>query len=362
MSLSEQINPDRLTKPISLDEPSGPWLKEEMYDTLKKLRWEEDPEEFGETWKRKFDVANWPEVIDRCLTALTDRSKDLKLAVWLTEGLTARYGVSGLTAGLQILEKLLDVFWATIHPVEDDGLFEHRANILATLNFIPVEKLRLAPLTAPNRDGLPYCCLVDFENAEHLTQLHVRDKKAYAQELADGKHTPETVALSVAATPSAVFIDLKAHIDEALAAWQALDRRCDICFGVEHAPSLIHLRDTLVEISAKIGGLLATRGVETKPSAPAKTKPAPPAPNPVTGVPAVDNGPISSREDAYRRLAQVADYLMRTEPHSPTPYLIRRAVSWGDLTLSELLPELLAGHADLGHVSYLLGLTLHDRE
>lgn len=50
-------------------------------------------------------------------------------------------------------------------------------------------------------------------------------------------------------------------------------------------------------------------------------------------------GAPTSREDAYRQLLLIADYLARTEPHSPVPYLIKRAVEWGNKPLSELLAE-----------------------
>ena len=51
------------------------------------------------------------------------------------------------------------------------------------------------------------------------------------------------------------------------------------------------------------------------------------------------SGPITGREEAYRRLVEAARYLKRVEPHSPTPYLVMKAVSWGDKTLEELLKE-----------------------
>lgn len=38
-------------------------------------------------------------------------------------------------------------------------------------------------------------------------------------------------------------------------------------------------------------------------------------------------------------LAQIGDYLMQVEPHSPVPYLIRRAVAWGGLNAAELYRE-----------------------
>src|SRR5947209_12697669 len=64
--------------------------------------------------------------------------------------------------------------------------------------------------------------------------------------------------------------------------------------------------------------------------------------------------PIRSRAEAYRRLAEVADYLIRTEPHSPASYLIRRVISWGGMTLEELLPELLGSDPTLKDLERLL--------
>jgi len=69
------------------------------------------------------------------------------------------------------------------------------------------------------------------------------------------------------------------------------------------------------------------------------------------------SGPIRSRADAYRRLSEVADYLLRTEPHSPTPYLVRRAVEWGNMSLPELLQQIVRNQGELDEIDKLLGLT-----
>jgi type VI secretion system ImpA family protein len=66
-------------------------------------------------------------------------------------------------------------------------------------------------------------------------------------------------------------------------------------------------------------------------------------------------GAIRSREDAYRMLDEAADYLLRTEPHSPAPYLVKRAVGWGKMPLAELLQELLDSESDLKQIYRLLG-------
>ncbi len=54
----------------------------------------------------------------------------------------------------------------------------------------------------------------------------------------------------------------------------------------------------------------------------------------------------ANREEAYRQLLLIAEFLARTEPHSPVPYLIRRGVEWGNKPLSELLGELISADAE----------------
>ena len=67
-------------------------------------------------------------------------------------------------------------------------------------------------------------------------------------------------------------------------------------------------------------------------------------------------GPINNREDAYRMLEAVADYLQRTEPHSPTPYLVKRAVSWGRMSLADLMQEIVREEGDIARYFSLLGI------
>ncbi len=55
-------------------------------------------------------------------------------------------------------------------------------------------------------------------------------------------------------------------------------------------------------------------------------------------------------------LNDAAGYLLRIEPHSPTPYLVRRAVTWGDMTLAELFEEFVREGYDLQALCNLLGI------
>jgi type VI secretion system protein ImpA len=47
---------------------------------------------------------------------------------------------------------------------------------------------------------------------------------------------------------------------------------------------------------------------------------------------------------------------MRTEPHSPVPYLVKRAVQWGNMSLTQLLSEFIGNPEDLVTIQRLLGM------
>ncbi|RIK61966.1 MAG: hypothetical protein DCC64_11790 [Planctomycetota bacterium] len=52
-------------------------------------------------------------------------------------------------------------------------------------------------------------------------------------------------------------------------------------------------------------------------------------------------GAIKTRADAFRRLQEVANWLKRNDPHSPVAMLVQRAVAWGNLSLEQVLTELI---------------------
>ena len=67
---------------------------------------------------------------------------------------------------------------------------------------------------------------------------------------------------------------------------------------------------------------------------------------------------VTSREQAYFLLNVAADFLLATEPHSPTPYVLKRAVAWGHMSLAELYQEILSDEKDLAGLRQLLGVGL----
>src|SRR5262249_51806813 len=65
---------------------------------------------------------------------------------------------------------------------------------------------------------------------------------------------------------------------------------------------------------------------------------------------------LRTREEAYRQLMEIAEFLLRTEPHSPTPYVIQRATSWGEMPLPVLVEDLSDSGSDMVRLLDVLGL------
>lgn len=130
--------------------------------------------------------------------------------------------------------------------------------------------------------------------------------------------------------PPAFHASLHGQLREALLALDELARAADALCGGQ-APSFHALRDRLEHIDARVLAWHPSAGTDplVSPPSPPASLSSPPPPS------------FSSREQAYASLSAIADYLMRTEPHSPAPWLVKRAVSWGGMTLAELLDELL---------------------
>jgi predicted component of type VI protein secretion system len=63
-----------------------------------------------------------------------------------------------------------------------------------------------------------------------------------------------------------------------------------------------------------------------------------------------------ARADAYRKLAEAAHTLMRIEPHSPAPYLVFRAIAWGEMSLAELMRHFISSGYDLKSLYAMLGM------
>lgn len=324
-------------------------LDDPTFDLIREARRQDDDLPQG-VWESERKQADWDQVVALCQDALASKTKDLRLLVWLVEALTHRDGFAALAPGINLVEQFCRAFWPHLHPrMDEDGDLSARTNTIAMLNARVPRVLNAWPITLSGYAEPIRLSWGDYETA-----------RLYQSRGGGGPTgtTTESFQASAAATPVDLLEQLRQHVEAGLDAVSALDAFLDQACARE-APSLMGLKSLLTDIA---GWLHATL-----PSAP----PPEPEPEPLSaadaGEVAVMNpptitttpregaaGPIVNRDDAYRRLAEVADYLMRVEPHSPAPYVLRRVLAWGRMPLNEVLLEMASGRNDLSAVLELI--------
>ncbi|MEQ9490631.1 MAG: type VI secretion system protein TssA [Alphaproteobacteria bacterium] len=360
---------DRFLSPISDADPCGKDLRYEgTYDAVRDARRADNPNLPQGVWEVDLKRAEWPVVTQLCDAALTTKTKDLNLAIWLAESWAHQRGFEGLARGLSLLCDLCETFWDGLYPkIGDDGDTEARLAPIEwmTTNFQPL--VRLTPFTAPgNADASPMALnhLDDILRIENLAQKNA----AAASKEAAGRPDRAQFEASISLTPDTVLTGQRDALDTCIDALDRLDGFLGDKVGRD-APSIRSLRDLLGRVHAILDRAIGERGLDaaeesepedmTEPGE--ETEDMSDTETPAAGA-AAASGPIKSRADAYARLTDVADYLMRTEPHSPVPYLIRRAVMWGNMSFADVMAQLMKDGGDINRAFSLLGLDQMDKK
>lgn len=337
---------DQLLTPISAEYPAGETLRYgDVYHRIKEARRQDDASLPQGIYVTDLKRADWKLVERLCVDALAGKSKDLQLAVWLMESWIHRYSFAGAREGLVLLRGLVEGFWPTLFPQVEGGDLEYRLSPLEWVDDKLTLALRQEPVMLPNVGDLPTYTLADKERADHLA---VHSPRQHAEE--SGEEHPLSrarVLTSVTMTPSPFFVSLYRVSEEAREAAEALTEALRPHCGAT-TPGFHKLRHLLGDVGAFAHQVLRER--EELPGDGVNLSSQAHAERPSSGV------TFKSRADAYRMLLEIAEYLSKIEPHSPTPFLLRRAVSWGSMTLLELFEELVRDDRDLAAIYELLGV------
>lgn len=341
-----------LLNPISMERPCGEDLSfSPEFDRIQEARREDDPTiDYGE-WQSTLKQADWKEVVSCCTDLLQTRSKDLRLAAWLSEGLVKTSGIAGLADGIEATGCLLDRFGADIHPLAEDGDQEQRVGTLSWYAGRMAQLVRQIPIT---RAATGNFCLNDYDSAIHLqAQL---DRQAQRDADAGEMVTIERFSAAVSHTDKTLYA---AWIDDAERCGLVLlelEKACDRLFGID-GPSFSALEKGIDVLRARLQALAKDLGV-------AGTLGSDIVNASIlvdTGKTAFETschvrGPIATRAQALEVLREVAAFFRNTEPHSPVAYLADKAARWGSMPLHSWLQTVVKDRSTLSHIEELLGL------
>ena len=353
----------RVLAPLAPEAPCGPPARfDPVFTEIRLLREEDDPGLPMRQWERPLKMADWAGIEARCVEMLGARSKHLQIAVWLLESWMRQRGFAGLCQGLRMLDALLRRYWTPLHPmIEEDGDCDLRLAPLEWLNESLSAGVHVHAVLLPLRQCKPpYLTLADWERmtAQDIAAPHVKpDGGARAD--ADAPLTRADI-LGFAEQAGAQLGATRATVSLCLEALAAMNAFLTEQLGAQ-APNLSRLQATL-ETAGRVLAQLQPEQKVTDMHDETAVEPVPvdagAAPAPVPAGADIVAAGWRSRAEAYATLDALAQYLMLVEPHSPVPFLIRRALHWGAMPLPELIAEIIREEGDLNRLVGVLGLKL----
>jgi type VI secretion system protein ImpA len=351
MATKPLLDLEALLAPIPGANPAGASLRYAPdYDEIKAFLPKPDRDAFESSGQE----GQWPKLVQVASQKLRDKSKDLAIASWLTEGLVHQHGFAGLRDGLQLIHGLCERFWDGLYPQPDeDGDLEVRAAPLQSLlernasrwvNEIPLTK---NPVREPDTEEI----IPVTYNLWHSIVIN---------QLEDKKPLQGPMEQAAAESPTDFLQRLFEDMDEAETALRSLRELLDERLG-SSAPGATAVLESISKCKSRVSTVLSKRGItvgqaaETEDGEGSASDAGEDSDSTAGGNGAI-HGPIRSRDDALGKLREVADFFRRTEPHSPVPYLIQRAINWSRMSFEQLLVELVKDENSRLDINSTLGI------
>jgi type VI secretion system protein ImpA len=341
---------EQLLAPISAQRPAGDDLSfSAELEAIAQARKFDDPSLDQGEWVTELKEADWSFVAERCAALLTQRSKDLRLAVWLTEAWARQRQLRGLGEGYRVLAGLLGAFWDLgLHPEPDGGDHEQRVGNLSWVLARTPGLVRAMPLTDGN--GSAYSS-IDFETA----------RKAAGKQ--PGNAGGDLAAMEAARRNSSIQFSARFAADArfCMDAFSELEQAANSRLGMD-SPGFSSAREALNEVARAVPAPPAGDATALQ-SASADHRPGLAVTDGTVAIRISQAAPsagliggIGTRTQALAQLRLVAEFFRCTEPHSPVSYFADKAADAGEQSLHAWLRGVVKDPESLAHIEELLGV------
>jgi len=244
------VIPDAVLAPISADRPAGEdlrsgedWVK--IRDARPNLY---DGDNRGIWTLAEGSKASWGLLNELATTALESKTKDLRVAIWLTEANLKLHGYAGLRDSLRVIRELLNRFWDSgLYPLVLDDDLEIRSGPLEWMNEKMADAIREIPLTKRSEPGDDYSYVYYLESRRP-----------------GGKISSEQFETAVRQTPLPFCETLFEDLTAAALKLKDLDKTCIEKFG-EDGPAFSESRTALEEVRALLERFLREKTPKDQP-------------------------------------------------------------------------------------------------
>lgn len=347
------IDVEALLGEIAAGSPCGADLEYDPAFAQMEEQAQETPErQYGDTIIPA-EPADWRSVKKTAL-ALAERTRDLRVAVYLTRALLRTDGLPGFAEGLALVDGLIERFWAQVYPQldpDDDNDPTLRVNIIVALcdPEATLHALRETPLV--HSRSLGRFSLRDVQIASGALTPLTKDKEGELP-------TPEKINGAFQEVGLESVQAIAATIAEAIDRVERIEAGLTDQIGVSQAPDLSALTVILKEMRHPLADYLQRQGVGLTGAGMAGEA----EETEFTGVAGVPGsggsgprlvvGEIASREDALRMIDKICEYFARYEPSSPAPLLLKRAKRLANKDFMGILLDLAPGGAEQANLIF----------
>ncbi len=343
-----ELNVDELLKPISADTPCGEDLSyDPEFTELERLMPGKPEQEMGNV-KMPAEEPDWRDIHARC-TALLQRTKDLRVMVYLVLAQARLRGIEGVRDGLLLLDQHLQAYWPDLMPpldVEDDNDPTRRFNAIASMS--PPADAYADPLKFPQR-----FLEVPLNAPRQLGPVTLRQIMISTGELpaeADEKAlSPAEIEAAFSDTPPERLSALYQGAAEALQAWDSIDKTLTMHVGSGRGADLRGTRKLIQDWAMQIQKRLSPSAGATTAEGDASSSAAMPVASAAATMAQLG---INSRDDCIRAIDDICRYLEAAEPSSPVPMILKRARKLVNMNfldvIADLSPDALAAIKSIG--------------
>lgn len=355
------LNFEEILAPIDGENNAGSYLRYDgIYDEISEARRADEDLDQG-AWQSELKIADYREVIKLAVPVIQTRSKDLQLSAWLCEALGYEHGFVGARDSVRYLHLLLNNYWEGLFPEIDEGDEEGRANALAWVDEALGDAIRKAPITTDgwgyngHQDSKKFDIPESLDNYSHDEQVKYNRLREQAER--ENRATAKDWAKAVSKTNRAFCEEVNIVLQEIGGEYNELNTAVENTFDRNQAPSLPEVRKALADVKSVFEKILEQKRIEEPDENDVVEEGATDSPQGESrgGSGQGTGGAVNNREQALKRLSEIAAFFKKTEPHSPVSYLISRAVVWGNMPLENWLEDVIKDQTILNNLRQTLG-------
>jgi type VI secretion system protein ImpA len=345
MHFGDKIDFDMLIMAVSDDAPTGVDPRIDIsptsqYYQLKDIRGQARAHEramLSEDDDFQSLAMEWRPLSEQLPSILSQEVKDLEYAAWMIEALCRTDGFYGLAQSFKATRLLIEHFWDQLYPSPDEDGLESRIAPLIGLNGYEGDGALITPILSipltEQTDAGEFACW-QYQRAADISR---KDEKRQQLKAEAGIASIEQIKQAVASSSTAFYQNLLQQINLAIFEFDLLAQAMDKAMADEPQPTsainatLVKCRDAVQYLAAdKLQSLQAIELSDTGDEGEHLRASA----NPL-------QQQLQNREQVLCNLKQAATFFRQTEPHSPISYALEQILHWSDLSLPELLQEMM---------------------